>query len=299
MATEDRAGTYMALTTAQAFTAFLETISPTDNQRADVTSKQQSTEKYLRAAFPPSSTLPLKRVILIGSADRGTIIQPVNDVDVMAEFTNKDNIFEQYRKDSGALLQRIRTALDAKTSIAKIGARGQAVRLFYTSGAHVDIAPVFKWSGGGFALPKGDGGWMTTDPEEQAKWYSERRASVGANLTPVAKLVRRWNAVHSHRFESFHLEVMVASMFKSLSSNHRNALKCFCDWAPNRMPVTDPAGHSGNLDDYLTQADRTAIKSRFAEALERTKKALTAEADGDHTEEKRLWRIELGDEFPS
>jgi hypothetical protein len=289
----------MALTTAQAFTTFLEKISPTDAQRLDITSKRESTEKYLRAAFPPSSTLPLKRVILIGSAARGTIIRPVNDLDVMAEFTNKDNVFEQYRKDSGAFLQRIRSALDAKTSIAKIGARGQAVRLFYTSGACVDIAPVFKWSSGGFGLPRGDGGWMTTDPEAQGTWFSERRVSVGANLTPVCKLVRRWNGMHSHRFESFHLEVVVASMFSSLGSNHRDAMKCFFEWGPKGINVADPAGHSGSLDDYLTSAVRTTIKSRFAEALDRAKNALAAEERGDHTEAKRLWRIELGDEFPA
>ena len=72
--------------------------------------------------------MPLKRVILIGSSARGTIIRPVNDIDVLAEFTNKENIFEQYRAHSDDFLQRIRTALDAKTSIEKIGARGQAVR---------------------------------------------------------------------------------------------------------------------------------------------------------------------------
>ena len=103
-------------TTAQGFTAFLETISPTDSQRQDITAKRQSTEKYLREAFPQSGTMPLKRVILIGSADRGTIVRPVDDVDVMAEFTNKDEVFEQYRRDSAAFLQRIRTALNAKTS---------------------------------------------------------------------------------------------------------------------------------------------------------------------------------------
>ena len=289
----------MTLTTAQAFTAFLEKISPTETQRQEITSKRQSTEKYLREAFPPSSTMPLNRVILIGSADRGTIIRPINDIDVMAEFTNKHSIFEQYRNDSGAFLQRIRTALNAKTSIKKIGARGQAVRLFYQSGAHVDIAPVFKWSTGGFGLPRGDGGWMTTDPEAQAAWFSGRRAEIGSNLTPMCKLVRRWNATHSHRFESFHLEVMVAAMFKTISSNYRTALQSFFEWAPNRITVSDPAGHSGNLDDYLTRDARTAITSRFAEVLDRSKKAIAAEDRGDHTEAKRLWRIELGDEFPA
>ena len=145
------------------------------------------------------------------------------------KFTNKENIFEQYRAHSDDFLQRIRTALDAKTSIEKIGARGQAVRLFYQSGAHVDIAPTFKWKGDGFALPRGDSSWMTTDPEAQASWYSQRRTVIGSNLTPICKLARRWNGVHSHRFESFHLEIMVASMFKSISSNYRSALQSFFD----------------------------------------------------------------------
>jgi Second Messenger Oligonucleotide or Dinucleotide Synthetase domain len=288
-------------TTAQAFSAFLETISPTDAQRQDITNKRNATEKYLREAFLLSSTLPLKRVILIGSADRNTIVRPVNDVDVLAEFVDKDRIFDvRFRRDSGAFLSRIRTGLNAKTSIKKIGTRGQAVRLFYVNGAHVDIAPVFKWDNTvGYGLPKGDGGWMTTDPETQATWYSQRRAAAGASLTPMCKLVRRWNGVHSHRFESFHLEVMVASMFKSISSNYRSAMRCFFDWGPDWIGVSDPAGHSGRLDEYLMRDALTAIRSRLAEALERSKKAIAAEERGDHAEAKRLWRIELGDEFPA
>lgn len=291
----------MPLTTAQAFDSFLIKISPTDDQRADITSKRNATEKYLREAFPQSSTLPLKRVILIGSADRGTIVRPVHDVDVLAEFIDKDRIFDrQYRRNSAAFLQRIRTALNARTSIKKIGARGQAVRLFYVNGAHVDIVPVFKWDNtSGYGLPKGDGGWMTTDPEAQATWFSQRRTAVGSNLTPMCKLVRRWNGVHSHRFESFHLEVMVASMFKTIGSNYRDALKVFFETAPGRIGVSDPAGHSGRLDEYLTRDALTAINSRFAEASDRSKKAIAAEGRGDHTDAQRLWRIELGDEFPA
>ena len=287
----------MALTTAQAFSEFLDKISPTDKQREEITKKREATEKYLREAFPPSDTLPLKRVILIGSAARGTIIRPINDIDVIAEFRNRDGVFEQYRNDSSAFLQRIRTGLNAKTSIGKIGARGQAVRLFYQNGAHVDIAPVFKWSETGFALPRGNGSWMTTDPEAQSTWYAQRRESVGPSLSPLCKLVRRWNKVHGHRFESFHLEVMVASMFKSVGLDYRQALKCFFEWAPQRIDVNDPAGHSGSLAAYLTRDDQRAIKSRLSEALDRSKRAIAAETQGDHTEAKRLWRIELGDEF--
>jgi len=291
----------MTLTTAQAFDSFQVGISPTDGQRVDITNKRTATERYLRDEFTQSSTLPLKRVILIGSVDRGTVVRPVHDVDVLAEFIDKDRIFDrQYRNDSGAFLQRIRTALNARTSIKKIGARGQAVRLFYVNGAHVDIAPVFKWDNiTGFGLPKGDGGWITTDPEAQGAWFSERRAAVGSNLTSFCKLVRRWNAVHSHRFESFHLEVMTASMFQAIGSNYREAFRVFFEAGPRWIGVSDPAGHSGRLGDYLTAGDIRAITSRFGEALERSKNAIAAEGRGDHAEAKRLWRIELGDEFPT
>lgn len=137
---------------------------------------------------------------------------------------------------------------------------------------------------------------MITDPEAQARWYSERRATVGADLTPLVKLIRRWNVVHSHRLESYHLEVMVARMFKMVDSNHRDNLKCFFEGALRSVTVADPAG---NLDAYLTRHDRSALESRFNEALDRTKKALILEALGNHTSAKRLWRVELGDEFPA
>ena len=133
----------MPLTTAQGMATFLaDIITPTEKQQADVTAKRQSTGGYMAEAFPQTSDLPVKRVILIGSAARGTLIRPVDDVDVMAEFINKDHTFEKYRNDSGAFLQRIKTALDAKTAIKGIGARGQAVRL-QASAALDDDAPPF------------------------------------------------------------------------------------------------------------------------------------------------------------
>jgi hypothetical protein len=86
-------------------------------------------------------------------------------VDVLAEFSNKEGVFEKYRRDSQAFLYRIRETLNANTQVKKVGARGQAVRLFYTDGLHVDIAPVFEWSGdGGFGLPSGSGERMTCRP---------------------------------------------------------------------------------------------------------------------------------------
>ena len=290
----------MPLTTAQAMATFLvDVITPTEKQLTDVSAKRQSTAGYMAEAFPQSSDLPVKRVILIGSAARGTLIRPVDDVDVMAEFTNKVHIFEKYRNDSSAFLQRIRTALNAKTAIKEIGARGQAVRLFYVNGAHVDIAPVFKWAQAGYALPSGDGGWITTDPEAQSAWFVDRKAQVGDALTAVIKLAKRWNAVHSRRMHSYHLEVCVSWTFSSVGTNYRDAVAKFFEWAPQHLDVEDPAGHSGMLSSYLTRQSRESLVDRLQEAMQRARRAQSAEEVGNHAEAKRLWSIELGDEFPT
>ena len=52
-----------------------------------------------------------------------------------------------------------------------------------------------------------------------------RRETLGVNLTPMVKLVKRWNRTHSSHFGSYQIEVMTASMFATLSSNHRNAVE--------------------------------------------------------------------------
>jgi hypothetical protein len=287
------------LTTSKAFDSFIEKISLTVAQFEEITRKRAKTEEYLLEAFPLTSDLPTRRVIPMGSAARGTVIRPVEDIDVMAEFYNKDNVFERYRYQSGQFLQRIRTGLNAATSIQTIGARGQAVRLFYQNGAHVDIAPVFR-AERGYLLPAGDGKWISTDPEEQTRWLDERTKVTGSTLIDVIKLTKRWNNEHGKRMQSYHLEVVVACLFKTLLGliNKRVALKLFFENAPRCIDVRDPAGHSGLLSGYLTNAGRAALLSRLQEAAKRANWAISEEESGTHTDAKRLWRIELGDEFP-
>jgi hypothetical protein len=87
-------------------------------------------------------------------------------------------------------------------------------------------------------------------------------------------------------------------MFSAVGSNYRQGLQLFFETAPNFLGVQDPAGHSGALDDYLSFDKRQALLQRLSSTNERAKKALAAEGSGDHETAKRLWAIELGEEFP-
>lgn len=289
----------MAVTTASAFDEFKAKLVLTDTQKDTVKSRQTNTTGYLEDAFPSSSDLPLRTTYLMGSAGRETIIRPLDDVDVLAIFTNKDDIFDRlYRNDSQKFLYRVRDALNAY-KVEVVGARGQAVRLFYKAAPHVDIAPVFQWSGEGYALPNGSGGWLTTDPYAHDDWITQRHKDLNYRLKPMVRMLKRWNNVHSKYLKGFHLEVVTATVFSSLGGDSRDACEKFFQWAQNGLYVLDPAGHGGDLSAYLTLADRAAVLTNLESARTRAAKANVAEGSGDHEEAIRLWRIIFGDEFPS
>lgn len=289
----------MALTTATAFDEFKDKLTLTDAQKETVQSRHSTTTGYLKDAFPLSSDLPLETTYLMGSAGRDTIIRPIDDVDVLAIFTNKDNIFDRlYRYDSQKFLYRVRNAL-ASYRVEVVGARGQAVRLFYKAAPHVDIAPVFRWSGGGYGLPNGSGAWLTTDPYAHQTWIAQRQKDLSYRLKSMVRMLKRWNNLHSKYFKGFHLEVVAATVFSSLGSDSRDACEKFFQWAQYNLTVMDPALHGGDLSSYLTPAARTALLLNLESARERAAKANAAEAMGDHSEAIRLWRIIFGDEFPT
>ncbi|MGA8723719.1 MAG: hypothetical protein WB565_01635 [Acidimicrobiales bacterium] len=289
----------MAATTAKAFDEFKAKLELTSTQKQGVTSRRDATAGYLKQAFPSTSDLPLSRTKLIGSASRGTIIRPIEDIDLLAVFENRNNIFDSYRYDSQTFLYRIRDGLKSYSSVKVVGARGQAVRFFYKDAPHVDVAPVFKWSGDGYGLPNGQGRWLTTDPDAHEAYFDRRNRELDYRLKPLVRMIKQWNRAHSKYLKSFHLEVMVSKAFNSLGGDSRNACEIFFGWAINNVTVYDPAGHGGDLSSYLTPTSRSNLITNLRTAHQRSQDANVAESAGDHAEAIRLWRIVFGSEFPA
>lgn len=290
----------MAGTTYQAFVDFMEAITITDYQRTSIVgARKAGVEKDLGTAFPTTSDLPLVEVKLMGSAAKSTIIRPIDDIDVIAIFSNVNQAWQnRYQYDSQAFLYRIRRAYDG-FSVAQVGARGQAIRVFYNNGGHVDIAPVFSKGNGVYHLPSGTGGWILTAPFAANTWFADKNQELDYHLAPLVRMLKKWNLAHSKRLQSFHLETMAAHTFSTLSGNRRTGLQKFFEWGGAHLGVSDPGGQSGSLNSYLSWADIQEVKRSFTTASDRALKAIDAEAVGDHDEAKRLWRIILGSSFPS
>lgn len=81
----------------------------------------------------------------------------------------------------------------------------------------------------------------------------------------------------------------------SRSTNPQN----FFEWSDNHLDVNDPVNNPGRLAGYLSSNARTEVRKSFETAAERARKAIAAEGSGNHGEAKRLWRLILGDSFPS
>jgi len=290
----------MTLTTEQAFAQFLVDITMTEYQRtAFIPSRKQSVDRDLAAAFPPTSDLPFVKGILMGSASKNTIVRPLDDIDVLCVFSNRHGVWQdKYRDDSQAFIYRIRQAYSG-SKIQQVGTRGQAIRVFYQTGGHVDVAPVFLRDGDVYHLPDGTGGWILTSPTMANAWYGKRNEILKDRLSPVVRLAKAWNRSHSKRFRSFHLETVAGSLFTSLGPNCRENLQKYFEWAPNHLRINDPGGQSGDLSSYLTPTSRENLISALNSAAQRASRAIEAEAIGDHIEAKRLWRVILGSSFPS
>lgn len=292
----------MATTVAQAFAEFASKIAPTNNQWDVVRGRRSAVESYLRTRFGPASNMPLQHVQLIGSAERGTLIRPVDDVDVFAVFDDRQ-VWPHYQSNSQQLLYRVKDAL-ADYRVETAGARGQAVRLFYTPGPHIDITPAFPWFTvlgvqTGYVIPSGNGSWTQTDPYEHDSFMAFRDEQLDGHLKPLVRMLKRWNREHSSRLGSFHLEVITQAVFQSMNGDMPHAVELFFEYASARLHTPDPAGYGGDLAVVLTPVQEQAVDQSFATARDHVYRARTAQASGNVAEALRQWRIVFGNEFPA
>lgn len=282
-----------------AFDEFSTRIQLTENQSSTLNARFNIVKGLLEKSFPPTDSTPVSGVYLMGSAARNTVIRPFRDLDVFATFTNKEAVFENFRSDSQKFLYRVRERVGSNTSVIKVGARGQAVRLFYSDGIHVDIAPAFRWNSVGYGLPSGNGTWLTTNPLAQTAWAKELNKNSNELFSRRVRMLKRWNFEHSSLFSSWHLEVLVQKILPSLTQNSREDLNNFFRLAIDHIGVQDPDGFGGDLSQTLSREKFSLIRDLLVTSADRSRKALGTESRGNNKECFRLWRVLLGDEFPS
>ena len=284
------------ITIKQGFDKLKQNLEITDLQESSVSGRQQKVREAVEGKFHVLDSF------LTGSYRRNTLIAPLSEADV--------DIFivlnSEYFKPDGQiyLLDKMRTALKViYPRTPEISRNGQAVTITFTD-FKVDVVPAFYRQGGGYLIPDSiSRRWISTDPKEHVKIWSNANKTHNENLVPLIKMIKGWNKVNGQLLRSFHLEALVIDILNQVTiSDFSSGARYVFDKAKDRVknPIIDPAGYGGHIGSYLdTQKKLDEVVNRLETAYLQAKTAESLASEGKIPEAVNNWRLIFGNYFPA
>lgn len=287
----------MPTTVSAAFDELLRRLRLTDRQK-EVARGRVS---HLRQFFDNNYEVA-KSAWPIGSYGRETIIRPERDVDVMVALS-VSAYWSTYESDSAKFLRWIRAGLNREYPATRVSTRQIAVVIELGEDLQVDLVAGFQRKGGGFLIPDGSGGWMSTNPPFHDELMETSNLRLDSSLKPVARLMKEWNRQNRGYLQSFHQEMVVERVWQSASGRLNMAhavaetLRCEPGWVRKRFP--DPWMPTKYIDDYLEPARRETVAKMLEQDAVNSSRAREAEARGDHRAAIAEWSKVFPKEFPA
>lgn len=286
----------MSITVSQGFEILRNNLRITDLQEETVSKRQKNLRANVEAEMEVVDTF------LTGSYERQTMITPLSKSDVDIFFVMSPSYFHE--NGQGALLDKVKRVLE-KTypTTSKISRNGQAVTIAF-SDFSVDVVPGFSLDTGGYVIADSiRNEWITTDPKKHVDLWKKSNVDQRNLLSPVAKMMKAWNRVHSRTLRSFHLEMMVLFITRNIKiGRFQETMGYLFERAQLLIghPIPDPAGFGDNVGANVNTAEKIdRILSRLQTAHTRSIAAIEFESEGKVAEAFDQWRNVFGDYFPS
>jgi hypothetical protein len=285
----------MPTTIEEGFKKLRDNLRITELQESAVSARQQN----VRAAV--EDQMKVLDTFLTGSYRRGTMIAPLAEADVDVFVVLDQSYYES--NGQASLLDKLKRVLKRTYNTSDISRNGQAVTIFF-SDFKVDVVPSFYRTGGGYLIADSIlGRWIETDPKSHIKIWGVANKEHEYNLSPLSKMFKGWNKVHSQLLRSFHLESLVLQVIGDISiTSFPLTVGYVFDQARTqiRYPVLDPAGYGGNVGAYLnTQTKVDAVVSRLDSAHRRAVEAVSYQEANKIQQAYEQWRLVFGDYFPA
>jgi hypothetical protein len=299
----------MATTVRTAFDDFAARLEPTEQQRADATTKHTGVRDCL------NRTLWVETAFLTGSYARRTIIRPPNDIDlfVVLDYSKHSDLYQQWNGVQLSL-EKFHSQLKNCYPDTPIRKDLPAIHLSFSTYG-LDVVPAFHRNGGGYMIvdPRGSG-WISSDPQKHAIRTTGMNSVTGGYFVPLVKMFKSWNRAHFSKLTGFHLEMALADSWPQSQSasypyaqtftkytSFANAAAALFPALSNRLyyQTADPAGLSGSIDSYLSAEDRNTTRTRLNAAGDDAQIALRHEGRGDQYSAISKWRDIFGDPFPA
>lgn len=285
----------MATTIDEAFRVLRANLEITDLQESTVSTRQTAIRSVLEKDFVVLESF------LTGSYRRSTMISPLKEADVDIFVV----LHPKYHATHGqsSLLSSVRASLlKTYTKTPKIRPDGHAVTIAFAD-FKVDVVPGFYRKGGGYLIPDTNGPrWISTDPKQHVKLWSQANKAHNGNLVPLLKMIKGWNASRS-LLRSFHLETLALDILNNVTiSSFPSGVRYFFDKARAkiRTKLADPAGYSDDVAQHVSTAEQMdAIVKRLDWALARAREAEKFAAAGKTPDAFARWAQLIPNHFPA
>lgn len=235
-----------------------------------------------------------------GSYRRRSIVRDERDVDVMAPLS-RANYASQYRDDSRRFLYRVRDSLAATYPSTKVSSKQVAVRVAFAR-VEADVVPCFI-DGSGYLMPNGTGGWQRTNPPYHIEFMEAANKRHDWRLKPLIRIMKVWNIHNAKRVASFHLELMIESVWRYLDipTPMATAVAATLEGVAQtvRKPFPDPWPLGVQVDAYLGYTARQAAIERLDGDAAHAREAERLRRGGYEQAAYNRWKTVFMDAWPA
>lgn len=174
----------------------------------------------------------LKTHFQFGSSTRGTILprsmDEHSDIDYMVVFDDSGLATQTY-------LDRLKRFVEKYYSRSEVYQSNPTIVLELN---HIkfELVPATHSFFSGYQIPKGNGNWQSTDPNDFNSTLTNKNKDNGNLIKPTIRLAKYWNAVNGYVFDSYAFEKWIVERnFFWCAQNQRDFLfNVFDDLSENR-----------------------------------------------------------------
>lgn len=274
-------------------------------KNGEITTTEQTLAqgRHQRIRTTLESVWEIDRTFLTGSYARHTKVKPLEDVDIFAVIDTA-GAQGHYRDEAPSrVVDDLASLLDGKFNSAEADGMAVRVRMSDDEGqASFEIVPAFDHSSSGFEVPDpARGRWIRTDPNVHAQLTAAKNTECDGKWVPFAKMLKGWNLQAGRPIPvSFLIEVMALDLVRKPFGRYQDEVTAFLGNLIDRVngPWKDPAGVGPNVDELITTARRSVMRSAAATALAIAEEAIYLEDEGEERKAVDKWRELFGSRMP-
>ncbi|KAF3996915.1 nucleotidyltransferase [Glaciimonas immobilis] len=194
----------------------------------------------------------IKQYFRFGSSTRGTILprsmDEQSDIDYMVVFSDSNSTPQTY-------LNRLKTFVEKRYGSSEIYQSSPTIVLELN---HIkfDLVPATTTWISGLQIPKGSGGWTTTNPNDFNATLEAKNKASNSLIKPTIRLMKYWNAKSGFPFESFAMEKWICGLNFWFQKNQKDYLFAVIDNLGTKL------SYSQRANNEITRAKKIVAKAR-------------------------------------